>query len=66
MKRINSEKRTKVKIGDTIKILQLDDPYDQTYPGRIGKVTKIDFLGQIHGTWGSFPIIPQLDKFEIL
>lgn len=66
MKQPKVEKRTKVKIGDTIKILQLDDPYDPTYPGRIGKVTKIDFLGQIHGTWGGIAIIPQLDKFEIL
>lgn len=58
--------KRKAKIGDIIKITKLDDPYDPTYPGRIGTVTKIDDMGQLHGTWGGIAVIPQIDEFEIL
>lgn len=40
----------KAKVGDIIKIVALDDPYDKTYPGRVGTVEHIDSLGQLHGT----------------
>lgn len=54
----------KVKIGDTIKILQMKG--EPQYTGKIGIVKKIDDAGQIHGTWGGLAIIPEEDTFEII
>jgi len=56
----------KAKVGDTIKIVRLDDPYDKTYPGRIGVVEFIDSMGQLHGTWGGLAVIPEVDEYEII
>lgn len=54
----------KVKIGDTIKILQMKG--EPQYTGKIGIVKKIDDAGQLHGTWGGLAIIPEKDIFEII
>jgi len=56
----------KAKVGDTIKIVRLDDAYDATYPGRIGVVEFIDSMGQLHGTWGGLAVIPEVDEYEII
>ena len=56
----------KARVGDRIKIIELDDPYDKTYPGRIGTVEYIDSLGQLHGTWGGLAVIPEADLYEIV
>lgn len=60
------ESNSKAKVGDRIRILKLDDPYDNTYPGRTGVITHIDDAGQLHGTWGGLAVIPGEDEFEIL
>lgn len=56
----------KAKVGDRIKIIELNDPYDKTYPGRIGTVELIDSMGQLHGTWGGLAVIPEVDVYEII
>lgn len=56
----------KARVGDRIKIIKLDDPYVKDYPGRTGTVTDIDSMGQLHGTWGSLAVIPEIDLFEII
>ena len=56
----------KAKVGDLIKIIRLDDPYDNTYPGRIGRVELIDSMGQLHGTWGGLAVIPEVDEYVII
>ena len=56
----------KPEIGDTIKIIKLDDPYDISYPGRIGVIEYIDDAGQLFGTWGGLAVIPDEDDFIIL
>lgn len=56
----------KVKPGNNLRILKLDDPYDKSYPGREGTVTHIDDLGQIHGTWGGLALIPQEDEYILI
>lgn len=53
-----------VKIGDVIKIISMQGEPD--YTGRSGIVTRIDSLGQIHGTWGGLAIIPEEDTFQII
>ena len=54
----------KVKIGDTIKIINMkDEPH---YTNREGVVTHIDDAGQIHGTWGGCAIVPEVDTYIIV
>ena len=55
-----------VRIGDRIRIIRLDDPYDNSYNGREGIVEHIDSFGQLHGTWGGLAVIPEEDEFIVL
>lgn len=52
------------KVGDTVKIIMMAG--EPKYTGKIGKITKIDDAGQLHGTWGGLALIPGEDQFEIL
>ena len=36
------------------------------YTDKEGIVTKVDDIGQIHGTWGGCALIPNEDEFEII
>ena len=54
----------KVKIGDKIKIINMEG--EPQYTNREGVVTHIDDVGQIHGTWGGCAIVPEVDEFIIL
>ena len=62
----NNNRNFGVKVGETIRITRLDDPYDNTYVGREGVVEHIDSMGQLHGTWGGLAVIPGEDGFQIL
>ena len=53
-----------VHIGDRIKIINMEG--EPRYKDREGVVTHIDDAGQIHGTWGSCAIVPEVDEFIIL
>lgn len=53
-----------VKVGDKIRIIFMKD--EPQYKDRVGYVTRIDDIGQIHGTWGGCAIIPEHDIFEII
>ena len=52
------------KIGMKIKILEMKD--EPTYKNKVGVIKHIDDFGQLHGTWGSLAIIPEVDKIEII
>ena len=54
----------KVKIGDKIRIIFMDG--EPRYTGKEGKVTRIDDMGQLHGTWGGCAVIPNTDDFEVI
>ena len=54
----------KVKIGDLIKVIKMEGEPD--YSNRVGTVTAIDGIGQLHGTWGGLAIIPEKDTYQIL
>ena len=61
----------KVKIGDTIRIIRMNDDggkdlQARMYNGRSGVVGDIDSIGQLHGTWGGRAVIPGVDEYEIL
>lgn len=53
-----------IKVGDKIRIIEMAG--ESQYTNRVGVVTHVDCLGQIHGTWGGCAIIPRVDEFEIL
>ena len=53
-----------VKIGDKILIISMQD--EPAYTGKTGVVTRIDSLGQLHGTWGGLALIPEEDIFQII
>lgn len=59
------------KVGDKIRILHMDDGNGKdmearAYNGREGVVQFIDGIGQLHGTWGSLAVVPEIDKFRII
>ena len=61
----------KVKIGDTIRIIRMNDDggkdlQARMYNGRSGVVEHIDSIGQMHGTWGGLAGIPGVDDFEVI
>ena len=52
------------KIGDTIRILSMYGCDKEV--GKTGVVKSIDYLGQLHGTWGKWQLIPGKDSYEII
>jgi hypothetical protein len=54
----------KFNVGDKIKIICMKD--ETAYKGRAGVVEHIDDLGQLHGSWGSLAIIPEVDEIELV
>ena len=53
-----------IKVGDKIRIIKMER--EPQYTDKVGVVTHIDCIGQIHGTWGGCALIPETDEFEIL
>ena len=51
------------KVGDTIRIIEMSG--EPNYSGRVGVVTSIDAIGQLHGTWGGLAVIPSEDVFVV-
>lgn len=52
------------KVGDQIQIIHMQGKPE--YTNKIGKILVIDSAGQLHGTWGQFPLIPMIDSFKII
>lgn len=52
------------KIGMKIKIINMKN--EPPYKNKMGTITKIDDIGQLHGTWGSLAIIPEIDNIKLL
>lgn len=50
-------------VGKTVRIIHMKGEHE--YCGRRGKVLSVDDAGQLHGTWGSLAIIPELDAFVV-
>ena len=53
------------KVGMRIRIHWIDDPWVD-YNGREGVITKIDDIGQLHGTWGGIAVVPGVDSFDVI
>jgi hypothetical protein len=56
----------RVKVGDTIRIIRMEDVRANDYNGKEGVVEHIDSIGQLHGTWGGLAVIPECDSFVII
>ena len=56
-------KRTKFKIGDTVRITQMCG-VGKFNEGLEGKITKHPFPGMYFGTWGDLPMFEEYDKVE--
>ena len=53
-----------LKIGQKIKIL---DMYSNTsYNNRVGTITGVGELGELYGTWGKEPLLPNVDLYIIV
>lgn len=64
METLKQEVEKKVKIGDKIKIIDMEG--EPQYKGKIGEVEFIDDAGLIHGTWGGCALIYGVDNFKII
>lgn len=56
-------------VGQKVHIIKLkgeEELTGETYVNREGVITHIDDAGQLHGTWGSLAIIPDVDRFYIM
>lgn len=56
-------------VGQKVHIIKLkgeEGLTGETYVNREGVITSIDDTGQLHGTWGSLAIIPDVDRFYIM
>lgn len=57
----------KAPVGLKLKIISLTGENNpRKYQGQTGIITYIDDFGQIHGTWNSLAVIPELDKFLVI
>ncbi|WQJ53776.1 MAG: hypothetical protein [Wendovervirus sonii] len=59
-----------VRVGDKIRIIKMDDDCGKdisatNMAGKEGIVKHIDSNGQLHGTWGSLAIIPEIDEYKV-
>lgn len=52
-----------IKIGTKIKIINMNN--EPQYNGKIGIVTFLDSMNQIHGTWGGCALL-ETDEFTII
>ena len=52
------------KVGDTINIIYISGI--PTYSNKVGVVEFFDTMGQMHGTWGGFVVIPGEDVYKII
>lgn len=52
------------KVGDKIEIINMSG--EPQYCGKQGVITRIDDIGQLHGTWGGCALIPGVDSFNVL
>lgn len=56
----------RVKVGDKIRIISMEDVRANDYNGKEGIVEYIDSIGQLHGTWGGLAVIPECDTFVVV
>ena len=53
-----------LEVGDKIEIIYMQG--EPQYTGKIGIITSIDDIGQLHGTWGGLAVIPGEDSYRVI
>ena len=53
-----------IKVGDKILIVEMSG--EPQYHGRMGFVTHIDAIGQLHGTWGGLAVNLDVDEVVVI
>ena len=56
--------RSPYKVGQKIRIIDMDEEPNQK--GKVGIITRIDDMCQLHGTWSGLAVLPGWDKFDII
>jgi len=71
-KQINNKSMTKIKekyekmyLGKKVRINHLQGE-DGRYDGKEGTVTRVDDMGDLHGSWGGLSIIVDSDNFSVI
>lgn len=59
------EKYETIYLGKKIRINHLQGE-DGRYDGREGVVTRIDDMGNLHGSWGGLSVIAEEDDFSVI
>lgn len=52
------------KVGDLIRINYMSGEPD--YTDKEGKISSIDSMGHLHGTWGGLAVIPGEDDYTVI
>ena len=53
-----------LKVGQKIKILDMYS--DTSYNNRVGTITGVGELGELYGTWGKQPLLPNVDLYILV
>ena len=53
-----------LKVGQKIKILDMYN--DESYNNRVGIITGVGKLGELYGTWGKEPLLPNVDLYILI
>ena len=53
-----------LKVGQKIKILDMYN--DTSYNNRVGTITGFGELGELYGTWGKLPLLPNVDLYILV
>ena len=53
-----------LKVGQKIKILDMFS--NTSYNNRVGIITRFGELGELYGTWGREPLLPNVDLFILV
>ena len=53
-----------LQVGQKIKILDMYN--DTSYNNRVGTITGVGALGELYGTWGREPLLPNVDLFILV
>ena len=59
-----SQEELEKKYLDKLVFVVIDDPYHPIADR--GRVTSVDDMGQLHGTWGGIAAVPGVDRIELL
>ena len=59
-----SKEELEKKYLDKLVFVVIDDPYHPL--AERGRVTSVDDMGQLHGTWGGLAAVPGVDRIELL